>query len=1658
MSLPLLLILITVISTVTSSMPNFGHPRRPLKSKPFPFVHSTPKTNLKRKLATDAYTPSQNSACSYFTVQPVPTTPVSNFQYNYLNLDTSFYKNIVNGLVPVAGSNLVSEEALLAAARITSYMLAGRPDIVQTLADNKVFITIMAMTEVTTDVPIHSTLPGLWPSSPWDSYRGIGATAYMPTTSAGEENVLCKPTCYTGMNAANDQCDIYHGENILVHEFGHSMTSNSGDSWSPPIYARKDGTGGNLVDLLSASYVAATSQNKWENTYADDNAIEYAAEGIQSFLNVNAQSTPSDGIHNNIDTRSELKNYDETLYDILSELFPTTSSQSDSTGTPMDWRPPRIEKCGCSDTDRIDFPINQFEVLSPSEPPCLKVDNQCVTTCPETYYPYFPSSGSDGICKACLTRLGCGNCISSQVCTSCTNPNKVLHQGTCRSNCPNGLVPAGTNNECIEGCDITTTLSDITAIGGTVGTCVAPTARFISGTSTGTTVLSHDSSCEPTCPTGHTISGNTICSKATEQTDGCTNDHEDCDYWASSGECDNNPGYMEVSCKKACNICSTSLVGGGTLTPSQCSADPCDLGSNAIPTNGKIGTCSTANWVNGLLPSGSECQPECNPGFVPSGTTKCFKGSLTATICSSTPPSPCNDARNNVPYGTYGNCPASLNSGATCRPQCNQGFSLAASITGSSSSPRLDHSCDNGILTRATCDACTSICSTGTYADIMCTTLTDRHCSTCDTSRCADLEPPLFLQGCGGNNPGICQECATGKMFQSSDHTCVSASCTLPASFEGHYRVETSTSTDSCIYSNILEDNQSCNVICKNGFEPESSITSTGLSFGCTGGVLISPTIECVPKNCYLPSSFNENVIGDTCGSSGSQLLDGISCKVKCNSEYIVNSGTLTFSCSAGALISTPTLTCDPKPCTSAANGQNCRNGGTVTGSIPTGNCGCSCATEYSGNNCETEVPCATGANGAACENGQPMGTLAANDCSCNCNNGFEGDTCSTAILCTVGTNGQVCQHNGTPSGTQVQNNCGCTCVSGYQGDHCEILTPCTIGANNEGCDNGGTPKGVTGQCSCQCPLGYSGSNCKTVDECTTAANGQGCVNGGSAVGKIADGNCACQCLTLGFEGINCEIATLCTGGTRGGTPCQNGGTARGTTAANDCGCDCLLGWTGAFCQTELQCTVGENGNACEHGSSVGNIHIQTCKCQCETNYEGANCKTLITNVPSPSVYTPNESPSPANQPPPQPPNESPSPADQPPPQPPNESPSPASQPPPQPPNESPSPANQPPPQPPNESPGPARSQSPSPVNELSPSSSTDTPTNGGTTGSASTTGTTGSAGTSTSSAGTGATTTGTTSGSTDGGSGSSPDSGSTSSDGGYGSGKGGTTSGDSDGDGGYGSGGGGGGGGIVTPASCSTGKVNAAGDGCAPTCSTGEVNAAGDACAPSCTTGAVNAAGDGCAPSCTTGAVNAAANGCTDPDATFDKPGTFETPGQYTPPGEFTPAEDSAGNDVSNNGGNDGDDSIDSTTNYFIYGGIIIFVLLIVIVVLVVNRRRKRSSSSSQRYNAKNNLDPLELEIGTINTSNPAAVAIELQTPVADDSEVWVDHFDPATKRTFYFNRLTGETTWEKKTKTHARAKSSLMPEGWEKHVTDGNIYYANRKTGMSTWEKPKL
>ena len=35
----------------------------------------------------------------------------------------------------------------------------------------------------------------------------------------------------------------------------------------------------------------------------------------------------------------------------------------------------------------------------------------------------------------------------------------------------------------------------------------------------------------------------------------CRNQHEDCTYWASLGECDANPKYMQLNCAPACETC-----------------------------------------------------------------------------------------------------------------------------------------------------------------------------------------------------------------------------------------------------------------------------------------------------------------------------------------------------------------------------------------------------------------------------------------------------------------------------------------------------------------------------------------------------------------------------------------------------------------------------------------------------------------------------------------------------------------------------------------------------------------------------------------------------------------------------------------------------------------------------------------------------------------------------------------------------------------------------------------------------------------------------------------------------------------------------------------------------------------------------------------------
>jgi hypothetical protein len=39
----------------------------------------------------------------------------------------------------------------------------------------------------------------------------------------------------------------------------------------------------------------------------------------------------------------------------------------------------------------------------------------------------------------------------------------------------------------------------------------------------------------------------------------CQDNHDQCGYWADIGECTKNPGYMNVECRKSCELCSDQV-------------------------------------------------------------------------------------------------------------------------------------------------------------------------------------------------------------------------------------------------------------------------------------------------------------------------------------------------------------------------------------------------------------------------------------------------------------------------------------------------------------------------------------------------------------------------------------------------------------------------------------------------------------------------------------------------------------------------------------------------------------------------------------------------------------------------------------------------------------------------------------------------------------------------------------------------------------------------------------------------------------------------------------------------------------------------------------------------------------------------------------------
>jgi hypothetical protein len=229
------------------------------------------------------------AAYAMCTVAPVaPPAGVDAFYEKYYD---------VNG-IPVMSSAAVSDTALASACTIVAHMLSLRADVRETMIGQQMRVAVIGDGEVTTHVPEYRNLYQMFPGVDWDSVRGVGATLLIPVASAGEENLAC---------LANDR---FAGENVLVQTFATSVLLGV-EAADSTFDAR-----------LDAAYRAAVDADKWRDTYAQTNAIEYFAVGTQVWFDARLGVSPPDGNRNDINTRAELRSYDPTLAALIGEVMP----------------------------------------------------------------------------------------------------------------------------------------------------------------------------------------------------------------------------------------------------------------------------------------------------------------------------------------------------------------------------------------------------------------------------------------------------------------------------------------------------------------------------------------------------------------------------------------------------------------------------------------------------------------------------------------------------------------------------------------------------------------------------------------------------------------------------------------------------------------------------------------------------------------------------------------------------------------------------------------------------------------------------------------------------------------------------------------------------------------------------------------------------------------------------------------------------------------------------------------------------------------------------------------------------------------------------------------------------------------------------------------
>ena len=123
------------------------------------------------------------------------------------------------------------------------------------------------------------------------------------------------------------------------------------------------------------------------------------------------------------------------------------------------------------------------------------------------------------------------------------------------------------------------------------------------------------------------------------------------------------------------------------------------------------------------------------------------------------------------------------------------------------------------------------------------------------------------------------------------------------------------------------------------------------------------------------------------------------------------------------------------------------------------------------------------------------------------------------------------------------------------------------------------------------------------------------------------------------------------------------------------------------------------------------------------------------------------------------------------------------------------------------------------------------------------------------------------------------------------------------------------------------------------------------------------------------------------------------------------------------------------------------------------------KNSDPGKSYYVNKKTGETTWEKPTSNTNSSASVSEKSSDSLPDG---WTAHVSENTKpgETYYYNEKTDQTVWEKPTTntsssaSESEKSSDSLPDGWTAHVSEntrpGETYYYNEKTDQTVWEKP--